>query len=128
MRIEPFVINSYVHVIKRGARGMPIVRDESDRWKFKRSLYYMNDEFLDGNWNRLKFIYSSQTTVDRTFVFRPDHWPERKKLVNIVSYALVSNHFHLLLKEIVENGVSTFMKKLGQSMTNGFNEKYKEVS
>jgi hypothetical protein len=36
----------------------------------------------------------------------------------------MSNHIHLLLKEIREGGISTFMQKVGQSMTNHFNQKY----
>jgi len=47
MRIEPFTAGSYVHVLKRGARGIDIVRDESDRWRFLRILFFMNDEYFD---------------------------------------------------------------------------------
>ena len=36
----------------------------------------------------------------------------------------MTNHIHLLLKEIREGGISAFMQKVGQSMTNHFNEKY----
>ena len=36
------------------------------------------------------------------------------------------NHLHLLLKEVREGGLSEFMRKVGQSMTNHHNEKYDE--
>lgn len=115
MRVEPFWVDSYVHVVKRGARGLPITEDESDQWRFLRLLYYMNDKFFDENWYR--------ADLDGRF-FRPAMWPDREPLVRILAYTLMPNHFHLLLKEIREGGISAFMQKLCQSMTNYHNEKY----
>lgn len=115
MRVEPYAIHSYVHAIKRGARGFPITGDDSDKRRSSGLLFYMNDEFLDEDW---------QTASFRGSFFRPDTWPERKPLVSIVAYTLMTNHLHLLLKEIKEGGISSFMRKIGQSMTNHFNEKY----
>lgn len=117
MRVEPYAIGSYVHVIKRGARGMPIVGDEFDKQRFLRILFHMNDEFLEENWDRLS--YASPFT-------RLDSWPKRKPLVKILAYTLMPNHMHLLLREIREGGLSEFMRKVGQSMTNHHNEKYDE--
>ena len=128
MRVQPHVVGSYMHVLKRGGRGMPIVKDEADQYRFIRSLYYLNDTFVDENWDRASYniSYSGQTTVTRKgkLFYRPEHWPRRKELVKILGYTLMPNHLHLLLKEVVEGGISLFMKKLGQSMTEHFNEKY----
>lgn len=118
MRVEPYTVGSYVHVIKRGARGLDIVRDESDKWRFIRTLYFMNEKFFDQNW--------MLSTKSESMFFRPEQWPERKPLVEILCYTLLPNHFHLLFREIQENGMSQFMKKLGQSMTNHANQKYEE--
>lgn len=115
MRVEPFSVGSYIHAIKRGARGLPITEDESDQWRFLRLLYYMNDEFFDEHWYR----------ADREGrFFRPDSWPNRRPLVRILAYTLMPNHFHLLLKEVRDGGISAFMQKLCQSMTNYHNERY----
>lgn len=118
MRVEPYIVGSYVHVIKRGARGVAITGDEADKWRFIRSLFYMNDEYFDPNWER--------ASKDVGFLYRPESWPERKPLVLILSHTLMPNHMHLLLKEIKKGGITLFMKKLGQSMTNHFNEKYEQ--
>lgn len=45
-------------------------------------------------------------------------------LVRIVCYCLNPNHYHLLLEEVVENGISEFMKRMGGGYTKYFNEKY----
>src|ERR1700722_10455963 len=114
MRVEPFTVGSYMHALKRGARGLPITEDESDKWRFLRLLYYMNDEFLDPNWYR--YDESSQTALTGRLFERHNFWPERKPLVAILAYTLMPNHLHLVLKEIREGGISAFMRKLGQSM------------
>ena len=46
------------------------------------------------------------------------------KLVDIIAYSLLPNHFHLILKQRIDGGISKFMHKLGVSYTKYFNEKY----
>lgn len=46
-----------------------------------------------------------------------------KKLVDIGAYCLMPNHFHLLLHEHMENGISRFMHKLTTAYTMYFNIK-----
>ncbi|MEK7103894.1 MAG: transposase, partial [Patescibacteria group bacterium] len=63
-------------------------------------------------------------------VFRigwPKDWPEKDPLVKILCYCLMPNHFHLLLQEISEGGISKFMQKLSGGYTKYFNIKHKEV-
>lgn len=118
MRVEPYEVDSYVHVIKRGARGMPIVRDEADKKRFVKLLYYLNDEFKLDQWER---------AIDALEPFeRPPEWPERSPYVAVIGWVLMPNHFHLLLKVKKKNGVSKFMQRLCGSMSAHFNAKYKE--
>lgn len=118
MRTEPYAIGSYLHVVKRGARGMPITGNASDKRRFLRILYMMNEEYYDENWER--------ALQGKEFGERPAEWPVRKPLTSVLAFTLMPNHFHLILRETVEGGVSTFMQKLGQSMTVHFNAKYKQ--
>ncbi|MBI5644829.1 transposase [Candidatus Kaiserbacteria bacterium] len=115
MRVEPFGLGSYVHALKRGARGLPIVADELDRVRFIRMLFYMNDAHPDENWTRLRSA--------ELFAW-PKTWQKKRPIVGILAYTLMPNHIHLLLRESTDGGISTFMKKIGQSMTNHSNEKY----
>ena len=118
MRVEPFAVGSYVHAIKRGARGLPIVRTEDDRLRFVRSLYLLNEKYKNENWDR--------QTAELAMFERPASWPEREQLTSILGWVLMPNHFHLLLKEIVPGGVAKFMQRLCGSMSTHFNAKYKE--
>ncbi|OHA20292.1 MAG: hypothetical protein A2836_01025 [Candidatus Taylorbacteria bacterium RIFCSPHIGHO2_01_FULL_45_63] len=119
MRVEPFGVDSYVHAIKRGGRGSEIVRDEEDRWRFIKTLFYLNDEYRSDNWE--DDLFRQKIPLFE----RPSLWPDRKPLVKILVYILMPNHFHLILKEIKEGGISTFMRGVCGSMTMSFNRKYK---
>ncbi|MDO8566893.1 MAG: transposase [bacterium] len=118
MRIEPRSVGSIVHVVQRGTRGLDIVRDVQDRSRFSGLLFYLNDSFSDTNWLK----------TTRTFVHlqRPDYWPDRDPLVRILAWTLLSNHFHILLEEIRDNGISKFMQRLCGSMSMAANAKYSE--
>jgi REP element-mobilizing transposase RayT len=49
---------------------------------------------------------------------------ENKPLIDIIAYCLNPNHFHLLAREISENGISKFMHKVAGGYTRYFNERY----
>lgn len=121
MRKEPYTIGSIVHVIKRGTRGLNIVRDDNDRWRFLLMLRHFNDEFSPENW----FKDLLDEKVAHTFL-RPSYWPKQQKLVHILCFSLLDNHFHLLLKEIKEGGIAKLMQRLGGGMSLYFNSKYNE--
>ena len=116
MRREPFTVGSYIHVIKRGSRGLPIIKDERDRFRFLLMLKHFNDEYQPDNW----FRDLVESGFDKTFD-RPDIWPEQEKIVGVIGYCLLDNHFHLLLKEIIPDGISKFMQLLGICMAKYYN-------
>ena len=45
-------------------------------------------------------------------------------VVNIIAYILIDNHFHLLLQEKEENGISRFMSRLLTAYSMYINSKY----
>lgn len=47
-------------------------------------------------------------------------------LVAFIAYCLNSNHYHFILKQLVDSGISEFMKRLG-GYAKYFNIKYKRV-
>ena len=130
MRIEPFTIESYVHVYNRGNRKAEIVRSDKDKWRFMQALRFFNDSHSSVNLLRQISLLKSDFNKPVESVFEmgwPPNWPEKDPLVKILCYCLAPNHFHLLLKEIREGGISKFMQKLGVGYTNYFSLKYQEV-
>lgn len=117
------MVGNYVHVLNRGAKKMPITRNARDQWRFLKILCHLNDSFISEHWED---ELDKNVECGASLFDRPPEWKEKEPLVTILAYTLMPNHFHLVLKEINEGGVSRFMQKLGNSMTGHFNLKYKE--
>ncbi len=109
----PFGVDEYYHVYNRGVEKRLIFLDKSDRDRFLRLLYLAN--------GTKPVIYRD---VPRRSLSDLDMG---EKLVAIGAYCLMPNHFHLLLKEISDGGISLFMAKLTTSYAKYFNKKYKRV-
>ncbi|MEK7142833.1 MAG: transposase [Patescibacteria group bacterium] len=50
---------------------------------------------------------------------------DSKENVQIIAYCIMSTHIHLILKQLVENGISKFMNDLLNGYSKYFNIKYK---
>lgn len=125
MRKEPFFVNDIVHVYNRGNRKQLIVHDAKDRWHFLQMLYYFNTEKTPDNpFRNLRELLKSDFN---SRLLWPKEWGTRQPIVLILAFALMKNHFHLLLQEIKEGGTSLFMQRLGTGMTSYSNLKYQEV-
>ena len=120
MRMEQFGPGTFAHVVNRGAHKINIVRTDADRWRFLKLLRYLNDENVPRNWER----EISPEHIRSNFA-RPERWGEAQPYVSILSYCLKDNHFHLLLLEQQENGISKFMQRISRSMAANFNAKYR---
>ena len=104
-----FSEGEFYHIYNRGVEKINIFKDEKDRSRFVRLLYVANGE--------------------RPFIFRDienkifSEIDRGKPIVAIGAYVLMPNHFHILLKEIVEGGISMFMEKLLTGYSSYFNKR-----
>ncbi|MEK7137994.1 MAG: transposase [Patescibacteria group bacterium] len=123
MRKEPFGIGDYVHVYNRGNKKLPIVKDDKDRQHFIQILFYFNTEQTPPN----PFHDLKKLRLNLNWLIWPEHWKPRKPIVNILAFILMENHFHLILEEVVENGIAKFMQRLGTGMTMYYNKRHQET-
>ncbi|MFA6475932.1 MAG: transposase [Candidatus Paceibacterota bacterium] len=93
------------HVYNRGVDKRDIFNNDSDRRRFLACLHCFNDTNQARNTD-----YEESIKNDG-----------REKLVEILAFVLMPNHYHLLVKPLVENGVSEFMRKIGTGYTHYFN-------
>jgi len=101
------------HVINRGVDGRKIFMDLQDYARFVHDLYEFNDiapaqEFLGTGTHKT----SGRTTSRR-----------RDKLIDIHGWTLMKNHFHLLISEFVDGGITLFLRKLS-GYARYFNERH----
>lgn len=108
------------HVLNRGVDGRDLFIDDRDRVRFVHDLYEFNDA-APANPNTGHF-FKSMDIVSPYLKTR-----ERDRLVDIHGWCVMKNHYHLLLSERVENGISLFLRKLNVGYAKSFNEKYGRV-
>ena len=104
-----FSVGEFYHLYNRGSNKMIIFLDDSYKKRFIKLLFVCN---------------SKKPVVFKTIQGLPlDEIDRGETLVDIGSYCLMPNHFHLLIREKMENGISLFMEKLSTAYSMYFNKK-----
>jgi REP element-mobilizing transposase RayT len=123
-----FQNDHYYHIINRGVDKRDVFLCEKDYVRFLWSLREFNDVEPMGSFYE-KYRLGVQGGVGHPIGCpTPGVIPrafQEKRLVEIVCYALLDNHFHMILKQNTENAIPLFMKKISGGYTNYFNKKYK---
>lgn len=104
-----FSVGEFYHIYNRGNDKRNIFLDDADRRRFVKLLFLCNGT------NPVIF-----KTIPATHLFL---FKRGLQCVDIGAYCLMPNHFHLLVKEKMENGISNFMKKLSTAYSMYFNLK-----
>ncbi|MFH1354232.1 MAG: transposase [bacterium] len=109
-RYDNFAPGEIFHICTRGVESRVIFRHNSDRQRFRSlMLHYLSAEQVISFSIALKFKQDFVRTA------------EGEGLVDILSYCLMPNHIHLLLKENIEGGISKYMQRLLNSYAKHFN-------
>jgi len=121
MRKVVFTNGHYYHVYNRGVEKRDIFMDEKDYFRFIHDLYEFNDRNHVLN---LNFRFKSNYGAPSSIVLEKKK--ERELLVEIICFCLMPNHFHLILKQLIDGGISLFMQKLA-GYVYYFNLKYQRI-
>jgi len=113
--------NEIYHIYNRGVEKRKIFLDDEDRFRFIHDLFEFNDINPVPN---LTYYFKSQ--FKEVGLPKIEREP-RKLLVEILAFCLMPNHFHLMVKQKIDGGITLFMRKLGTGYVNYFNQKYKRV-
>lgn len=116
MRNIQFANGEFYHVFNRGVDKRQIFMDEDDYQRFYESLYLFNDDNYESPGSSLG--RQSLLSRDRIMGY------SRDVLVEILSFVMIPNHFHFLLRQSKENGISRFMQNVGKGYAQYFNRKY----
>lgn len=117
MRKVPFVVGQFYHIYNRGVDKRNIFSDGQDAERFLESMKEFNVEEPIGSLYEIKY--------ERKFGRPTSKKSKKEKLVNIVCYCINPNHFHFILEEVIEGGISEFLKRLGGGYTKYFNKRNK---
>lgn len=115
IRKKPFAVDEYYHLYSRGVEKRSIFLEENDYKHFVSLLFLCN--------SNKSFVFRSIPKKDvENFSFDCG-----EVVTAIGAYCLMPNHFHILIRETMENGISKFMNKLLTSYSMYFNKKYKRT-
>lgn len=114
-RKTPFAEKEHYHIYSRGVEKRKIFLNIKDYDRFMALLYIMNQDapFRMDNFLRRKIKLRDIFNEKR-----------ERNLVSILGYCLMPNHFHFILHEKTEGGISKFMGKLLTAYSMFFNTKY----
>lgn len=112
-RKTPFAVDEWYHCYNRGVDKRVVYQDRYDYYRFLEQLYLANSDTPLRRDDIGKRHFRDILSV-----------PRDNPLVAIGSFCLMPNHYHLVLKEIVEGGITKFMQKLGTGYTMYFNTRY----
>jgi len=105
-----FSKGEFYHLYNRGIEKRVIFLNPQDKARFIKLLFVCN---------------SSKPVVFKTIQGMPlDEIDRGRTIVNIGAYALMPNHFHLLIQEREEGGIREFTEKLFTAYSMYFNKKY----
>jgi len=117
-----FVNGEIYHIIVRGIASQKTFLEEKDYLRYLFSLYEFNDKKITIR----EYSYREAIPVVMRDGFPVLFIKEEKSgesLIEILSFCLVPNHIHLLVRQITNNGISLFFQKMG-GYSSYFNKKY----
>ena len=103
------MIGDIAHICNRGVEKRKIFINEADYFRFVMNLLLLNNK--DG---KLRIRKKNQLEGIEEIL------SERDKLVEVLKWSLLPNHYHLLLYEVSEGGILEFTKRLGNAYTKYF--------
>lgn len=124
--IKEFVADSYYHVYNRGVEKRIIFQDEQDFGVF---LSYLKTYLTKKDQSGLRAVLSDPEASGK----KKDQAIKQLRLNNftdtitLISYCLMPNHFHLLIKQTESAVIDRFMQSLFTRYTMYFNKKYHRV-
>src|SRR3989344_8526163 len=110
------------HIYNRGVEKRPIFLSKRHYTHFLELINYYRFANCP-----IKYSYFRKLAHDERDQILSSLETDSEKLVDIIAYCLMPNHFHFLLKQLKNNGVTKFMSKLTNSFSHFFNIKEERV-
>ncbi|MBU4480699.1 transposase [Patescibacteria group bacterium] len=133
-RKEQFVNGEIYHIIVKGVDGNAIFKDIDDHYRGIFSIYEFNNakrvKIRERRKARLRLkeqmkkIAKEFQKIKTQINTGPTSVDSRDKLVEVLTFCIMPNHLHLLVRQIKDGGIIKFMQKLGTGYGGYFNRKY----
>lgn len=121
-RSTPLVQGEYYHIFNRGVAYQNIFRNKRDYDRFLLSLHYYQFNSIPIRLSKFLQIPLKERSEIFCNIINSD-----EKIIDLIAYCLMPNHFHLLIKQNTGNGISRFLRITINSYAKYFNTKYKRA-
>ncbi len=111
-RLTPLVNNQIYHVFNRGINHQPTFLNKIEYKRAKMVIDFYRFNNLPTKLSRFLTLSNN----DRIKIM-DDLRKENNKLVDILAYCLMPNHFHFLLRQLTDKGISKYLGNLQNSYT-----------
>lgn len=122
LRTTPLVNNEVYHIYNRGISFTPVFVSKRDYQRGLDVLSYYQFAKTPLSFSKVKRL----SLKERANLLKKLN-KEDNRLVKILCFCLMPNHFHLLLKQVKEDGISRLVANFQNSYTRYFNLKNKRV-
>jgi putative transposase len=119
MRREKIIQGEYYHTFNRGNNKQPIFNNEKDQIRLLFLILYLQSPLTFYNISR----QTNYFVKHRVFNTSTKKIVENR-YIELVAFTLMPNHFHLILHELKEGGISQYMQRVLNAYTKYFNTKY----
>lgn len=125
-RLKQYIEDSYYHIYNRGVEKRVIFQDDQDYHVF---LSYLKEYLLPKDEERLLDILSnpSSTPTEKDKAVKALHLNNFFNEINLISFCLMPNHFHFLVKQRGAGSIDRFINSLCTRYSMYFNRKYRRV-
>lgn len=123
---RPQLVNDEIyHIILRAVGDDVIFKDENDYFRGIFSLYEFNNSshVLILKRRRDRLVYKKR--AKRMGSDPSQSIDKRDKFVEILAFCFMPNHIHIVVRQLQENGISSFVKKVSGGYASYSNLKYK---
>lgn len=116
LRITILATGEVYHVLNRGVNHQPIFIDKRDYQRALEILFFY--QFVKPP---VRFSFCNRLSIIERENMLREMQQKYQKLVDIISFCFMPNHFHILLRQSVENGTSKFLANFQNSFTRYLN-------
>ena len=120
MRNIKIAPGEYYHILNRGVNKQLIFHDNADRSRFLFLVLYFQSPTIIQNMGRSVKSFVQHRVLNSNITQEII----KNKFVEFTSFCLMPNHFHLIVKEVEENGIARYMQRVLNSYTKYYNTKY----
>src|SRR3989344_2192701 len=120
MRLIRITPGEYYHIFNRAVNKQIIFHDVSDYFRFLFLILYLQSPIIFQQLGRKVKEFVQSRALDSG----EEDKIIKKRRVELVAFCIMPNHFHLIVKELEEGGITAYMQRVLTAYSKYYNTKY----